>query len=137
MAVYLPNPSTAMLKIPPHITLVQRPTRRNARIPTGTSCQITLNEAQSIPGTSTVLVSGHHRAAARRRRHRPGGLGADTCSYETSDKHHQPVNSYDKAYSTGRYAFRCQILQDIGGSTYFYAHIQKDSQGSQCKMTMA
>ena len=60
MAVYLPNPSTAMLKIPPHITLVQRPTRRNARIPTGTSCQITLNEAQSMPGTSTVLVSGEN-----------------------------------------------------------------------------
>ena len=48
MAVYLPNPSTAILKIPPHITLVQRPTRRNARIPTGTSCQITLNEAMIL-----------------------------------------------------------------------------------------
>ena len=47
-----------MLKIPPHITEVQRPTNKNAKIPTGTCAQIKLKLAQSIPGTLTVMSVG-------------------------------------------------------------------------------
>ena len=36
MEVYLPKPSTAILKIAPHITEVQRPTNKKAKMLTGT-----------------------------------------------------------------------------------------------------
>ena len=41
MAVYLPSPSVARLKMPPHITLAHRPTSRKQKMPTGTSPHIT------------------------------------------------------------------------------------------------
>ncbi|EJX02534.1 hypothetical protein EVA_09363 [gut metagenome] len=58
IAVYLPRPSTAMLKIAPHITEVQRPTRRKAKIPTGTSCHTIVRLPQSTPGKLTFTSTG-------------------------------------------------------------------------------
>ena len=56
--VYLPNPSTAILKIPPHITDVHNPTRINAKIPTGTGAVIKVRVAQSTPGILTITSEG-------------------------------------------------------------------------------
>ena len=58
IAVYFPSPSTARLKMPPHITLVHRPTNTKAKMLTGTSVQIRLRLAQSTPGTLVVMDAG-------------------------------------------------------------------------------
>ena len=58
IAVKRPRPSTARLKIAPHITEVQRPTRRKANVPSGICCQTTFNSPQSTPGKLTVLALG-------------------------------------------------------------------------------
>ena len=66
IAVYLPRPSTAMLKIAPHITEVQRPTSNMAKMPTGTSCVMKVIADQSTPGkgTSTSVGAKDSEAAA-------------------------------------------------------------------------
>ena len=61
MAVYLPRPSTAILKIAPHITEVQRPTSRNEKMPKGISSQIISSVPQFTPGKATVMVGATYQ----------------------------------------------------------------------------
>ena len=113
--VYLPSPSTARLKIAPHITEVQSPQRMKNITPIGISARenerfevgrelhgrgVTKDHTQYEEYDGYRADKADHSAA--------GDLSADGSAYQTATEHKEPVHADNRSGDSGADA-------DLGG----------------------